>query len=194
MATQLPGSSASYITSQESVIVPEWTRVGNDQFTAIPLRDASTGGLAHLTYAGALEAARAAGAELPTHDDIVALSNAARSAGFELDPVILPNGQLTSEGFKPGDPAMVSLRWAQIHDAAVQAQLDRRGWDGKSPVSNAGKHWIAGAPPGRAYLMGWRRRDGTFIQSGTSTGQGPHDDQHHDYATTTILVKRGLFA
>ena len=184
-----------YITSAENVVVPAWTSIGADQFSVEPLRDA-TGGLAHLTYRGALAAAAAAGAELPTHDDIVALANAAKASGFELNPVILPgaSAELMAEGAKPGDSAMVTLRWAQIHDAAVQAQLDARGWDGTKPVANAGKHWMAGAPPGRAYLMGWRLPKGTFIQSGIASGQGPHDDGHHDYGTTTVFVKRGAVA
>lgn len=190
----MPRDTTPYVTAPENVVVPAWTALGSDQVLAEPLRDALTGGLAHLTYKGALAAAAANGAELLTHDDVVALSTAARAAGYELDPVILPTAALQAEGYRSGDPAMVTRRWAEIHDAAVQAQLDRRGWDGTKPVSNAGKHWIAGAPPGRAYLMGWRMPSGAFIQAGVASGLGPHDDGHHDYATTTVLVKRGAVA
>ena len=192
-----PTRVAPYVTAPEDIGDPvSWGPVGSDGTQVATLfRDKRTGGYAHVSYHGALAAAQALGATLPTREDLIALSDQARAAGNELVPVTLPGAslELMAEGARPGDPAMVTERWARVHDAAVQKQLEALRaagkWDGRQPVANAGKVWVAGAPPGRAYLMGWRRRDGTWIQEGTATGAGSHNDQHCDYAMLLTLKR-----
>lgn len=143
---------------------------------------------ARLTYAGALAAAELLGGRLPTRDEVRLL----HAVGLQLEPVTMP---ITGE-----------LAGSEKHDREVWFRLASQGWDGGRPVSGAGKHWIAGAPPGRAYLAGWwtsklerytpppgktgHRSGPGFVQDGATSGPGPHGDQHHDYGTTTILVRR----
>lgn len=205
-----------YQTRPEDVVAPTaWARVNGATMTTEPLRDRATGGYAHLSYQGALAAAEKYGARLPTREEVTALSDAARAAGLELDPVILPDPAMLRAAGAPLDrptsgiaeaaqktadvnriaqalrtARMTGRPWAEAHDARVRAQLMTRGWDGTKPVANAGKLWIAGAPPGRAYLMGWRGKDGVFIQQGATSGPGPHDAAHHDYGTLVVLVKK----
>lgn len=191
--------AAPYITAAADVLPPSWPSVE-------PLRDRKTGGYAHLTYRGALAAARANGAELLSGDDVTTLSDAARAIGFELAPVILPDAAtLKQAGIAANDTAAINAfrnanmggeAWARYHDEAVRAQLVARGWDGKTPIANAGKLWTAGAPTGRAYLKGWRV-GGKFIQAGPDrdkigVDKGPHDDGHHDYATLTVLKRSAV--
>jgi len=185
-----PGGPA-YRTAPEDIGEPVWGKLGSDKEVATLIPDRHTGGFVHASTASALAAAAKYGASLPTRDDMIALADQAKAAGLELDPVILPGAshELTSEGAKPGDPAMATERWVHVHDDLLRAQLTARNWDGKSPVANAGKVWIAGAPAGRGYLMGWRQKNGTWIQSGLSTGPGPHDDQHVDYSMLLTLVR-----
>lgn len=181
-------SASAYVTRPEDIVPPAaWARVGNSLLSVEPLRDRKTGGYAHLTYRGALEAAKALGSDvsLPTRDDMIALSDAARAAGTELEPVTLPAG-----------PDMASEAFVRTHDERVKAQLDALKWDGKTPTANIGKPWIAGAPAGRAFLMGWRKKDGSWIQSGldavTPGARGFHDDQHVDYAMIMIAKRPAL--
>lgn len=201
-------ASPGYITKPEDVVPPAaWAKVGTAELSSEPLRDRRTGGYARLTYAGALAAASALGAELPTRADLDALHEFAKGAGLELAPVLLPDAAMLREaGIDPENKAavnafrnanMASEAWARVHDQRVRAQLVTRGWDERRPVANAGKHWMAGAPQGRAYLRGWRSK-GKFIQTGPDpdkigTDKGPHDDGHHDYGTTTV-VKRSAVA
>jgi hypothetical protein len=84
---------------------------------------------------------------------------------------------------------MVTRTWAEVHDAHVRAQLAELGDDGQGLLVNLGKLWVAGAPLGRAWLYGWRD-DGHMIQPKPAPGsQGPHNDQHSDYATLTVCVR-----
>lgn len=158
------------------------------QITRLPLIDHSkrledgTLLFARLTYRSALEVAAMHGAQLPTRDQVYKLHN----VGLQLEPFTLP--------------ITMDLSGSERHDREVWRRLRSSGWDGGKPVSGAGKHWIAGAPSGRAYLAGWwtahleryttTRRGPGFIQEGSAFGRGPHDDQHHDYGTTTMLVRR----
>lgn len=138
---------------------------------------------ARLTYRDALAVAAIFGARLPT---------AAEMDQLHLESIVLAPCTL------PAGREMISLAYSEEHDAVVWAQLEQ--WDRHSPVAGAGKHWIAGAPAGRAYLMGWWvehverysqvRRGPGWIQVPSPPGSaGPHDDQHHDYGTTTLLVR-----
>jgi hypothetical protein len=77
------------------------------------------------------------------------------------------------------------------HDENVWAELLALGWyAGRGPVAGAGKHWIAGAPPGRSRLVGWDK-DGDG--PGQTLWQPPsvaHNRAHFDDGTTTLIVRR----
>lgn len=53
-------------------------------------------------------------------------------------------------------------------------------------VAGIGKHWVAGAALGAARICGWPRADGSLIQQGIADN---HNELHHDYATTTLVVR-----
>lgn len=137
---------------------------------------------ARLTYLGALRVAARLGASLPSRDEVYRL----HAVGLQVEPITMP--------------ITATLAGSEKHDRELWRRLRALGWHGGLPVSGAGKHWIAGAPAGRAYLAGWwtrrleafspSRRGPGWVQEGATSGKGPHDDQHHDYGTTTMLVRR----
>lgn len=188
-----------YITNPSSADCHAWKREGDWLWSIEPLQDLDTGLYAHLTYDGAKEAVDLLGGELPTHDDILELQR----TGFFIEPIMLPDhDMIQAAGVSPGSQQAIdqfrnenmgTIEWARIHDDRVRARLVSGRWDGFTRVLNAGKHWIAGAPRGRAYLMGWWTGKG-WIQSGASAlmpdNPGPHGSDHHDYATTTLAKKR----
>ncbi len=152
--------------------------------------------IARLTYDGAQEAARLLGGRVIDRSRLVTLRQISRV----LHPVILPDPKLmvipprdegeTNDHYQARIRVdMASLEWSEIHDSEVFRLLGE--WDQNEWISNIGKHWIDGAPKGRAYLMGWWNHDlGKFIQGGAPPGtQGPHESTHHDYATTTLLER-----
>lgn len=55
--------------------------------------------------------------------------------------------------------AETTLEARRISDEANRAAMLRLGWTPGRAVANFGKGWIAGAPPGRAWLMGWWVKD-----------------------------------
>jgi hypothetical protein len=186
--------AAQYITDPAVAVIPRFVRLGAIWITHHPVEDPGPG-LAHFTYAGALALAAANGARLPTRDEVLALHMAATAAGTELELVNLPDAELRAQGCVPGDPRMVTREWCDIHDAKVLTAMGpQSGSD--APVANAGKHWIEPAPERMAALCGWwvanvhafgsTRTGPGFVQSGEGF---PHDDQHSDYATTTMLVR-----
>lgn len=151
-----------------------WVRLPSGvEITARPLVD-ETGAAdwARLTYRDALAVAARLGGRLPTRDEVVESLGHARIHGRVLRPVTLSYG-----------PEMVTRDHAVEHDRQVFAQLA----GAPSFVGGIGKHWIAGAAPGKARICGWPRGgSGQLIQAGVSD---IHDDQHHDYATTTLVVR-----
>lgn len=185
-----------YLSDPASVVVPRAVPLGSVWITQHPLEDPQPGpGLAHLDYAQALEIAAANHARLPTTAEILALHEAAAAAGTEIEPVFLPDATLRAEGCVPGDPRMVTRPWCDRHDSAVLSAIAALGDRGDAPIANAGKHWRDGAPPDLAGLCGWwvpdlrlfssARSGAGFVQEG---GDWPHNRQHADYGTTTMLV------
>ena len=188
-----------YTTLPEALGIPAWVAFGEGlEITQSPLLDSSTG-LAHLTYRQALDVAIAQSARLPTHAEVRLLHDIASGAGTELEPVILPGAspELVKSGARPGDPAMVGWDWCAIHDSLVVPRIRQLiASHPDMPIANAGKHWIGPAPAGLAALCGWWVHDlhdfepqysgPGFIQEGSGC---PHNDQHSDYATTTVLVR-----
>ena len=216
-------SAPRYLTKPSDVAAPAtWAKVGSLAFAL--LTDSHTGGFAQLDYEGAQEQAKRVGARLATFDEIVAYSDAARAAGTEIPPFTLPDdGMLKAAGIVPSayptrkehdaavnayrDANMASEAWARYHDQAVQQKLKALGWDESKPAGNAGKWWEGGAPPGRSWLKGWRRKDGSWIQQGVSPAdvaaaaekgqpppQGPHNSKHFDYGTRTLVVRDAAVA
>jgi len=138
---------------------------------------------ARLDYAGALAWCALHGCNLPSAAEL----EAARVAGLTLRPVTLPIAS--------------TLQAADLHDVTVWAQLAAAGWAHGVPVSGAGKHWVRGAPAGRAWLMGWfvpkveaygsKTRTGPgWVQPAPAAGSlGAHTDSHVDYSSTTLVVR-----
>jgi hypothetical protein len=173
----------TYSTPPESAIVPPtgWARLGELQYTTLPLLDARTDLFARLSYRDALESARLLGARLPTVDELERIW----LEGFRITPCPLVKDEADLS-------RMRSIAYARKHDRCVWKQLDSQGWDQKLPVANAGKWWTAGAPAGRAWLYGWwyPQHDGsTLIVQNRPQGPGPHDDQYRDYGSLTYLVR-----
>lgn len=160
------------------------------EVTRVPLVDSGarlddgTKLFARLTYRDALAVAARLGARLIDRHELELV----RQVATRIEPYPLT-----------ADARMTSLEWSERHDIEVWRRVRAAGWTGGPPVLGAGKHWIAGAPAGRAHLMGWwtehlerygaRRGAGWVQQPSPVGGSGPHDDSHHDYATTTMLVR-----
>lgn len=170
-----------------------WAPLGTTglEVTRLPLLDTRTQLRARLDYRSAGPVLESFGARLPTRDELLVLLE----VGLHLPPVILPDSYL--RGLAPGRSddalraeAMASLEWARHHDERAQSFLDAASWDGDVPVWGWGKQWIAGAPPGRAWLCGWFL-DGHLIQSGIEApgSPGPHNDLHVDYSMCTYGVR-----
>lgn len=173
-----------------------WAAIGGGcEITRLPLRDTAhrleddTTLFARLTHRTAKAFAAANGYELPGRGHLIA----ARARGITIEPtVIVPHTQ--------------SLEGSMTHDRRVWAKLRAAHWDSAQPVTGAGKHHLAGAPKGRAYLMGWwterlewytppagepgHRAGPGWIQEGAVFGPGPHSDAIFGYATTSMLVRR----
>lgn len=188
------GRPVPYRSNINKVHLPPAVQLGAVWITHHPVEDPEVG-LAHLSYSDALALATLHNARLPTSAEILALHQAAAAAGTELAPMNLPDAALRAQGCVPGDARMVTREWCVRHDEAVQRAIAALGDTGNHPIANAGKHWRAGAPPNLAGLCGWwvkelkvwgtGRRGPGFVQAG---GGWPHDRQHSDYATTTMLV------
>lgn len=160
------------------------------EVTRVPLVDSGarlndgTKLFARLTYRDALAVAGRLGARLIDRHELELV----RQVATIIEPYPLT-----------ADARMTSLEWSERHDIEVWRRIRAAGWTGGLPVLGAGKHWIAGAPRGRAHLMGWwtehlerygaRRGAGWVQQPSPVGGAGPHDEHHHDYATTTMLVR-----
>lgn len=131
--------------------------------------------LARLNYDEALAFAELVGGQLISAEQLEHLRKTAR---WQLIPYL-------------GTPrAENEIQHSERHDGDVWRQLDVLSWDEKSAVMGAGKHWIAGAPPGRSRLMGWDK-DGpgpraVYWQPATVA----HNRQHFDDGTTTLIVRR----
>lgn len=175
-----------YRTSLDSVgVSPEgWVMLPNAGRVAMTMRPLLAIGngtpfYARLTYRDARAAAQRLGGRLPTRGEVVAAIAYARSQGHVLSPVTLSYG-----------PEMMSLAHAREHDARVAVQLTRASYsrprEAEPMVAGIGKHWVLGAAPGAARICGWPRADGSLIQQGIADN---HNELHHDYATTTLVVR-----
>lgn len=157
------------------------------EVTKLPLLDTSCATtFARPTYRAALDVARREGARLLTTEIVDAVS----AHGFYLDPVIVRENSTeradrAARGGKNPLERMASLEWARRHDAAIIAIL--RAWEGHSPVANAGKDWIEGAPTGRALNYGWDRDPRPEVIDLWQTLGTRHDDLHTDYSQTLRL-------
>lgn len=152
--------------------------------TAMALRDSRTGGYARLRYADAQAWAKAHGGSLLT----VSQQDQLSLVGIMLPPFTLPGSSpaLMAKGYQAGGPQMSSLEWAMEEDRLIDEALKKAGWDGQTIVNNAGKDWIADAPPGKAINSGWYNKSSKYgkIQP-PSTAHGP---DHTDYSQLTRVV------
>lgn len=174
------GGLKDYLTPPKEAELPgPWLAWEGGSITPLPLLDKRTGLYARLSYAGALEAAKRLGGRLPTWQEALKIWQ----KGARIKPV-----QLVFE--KYDQLRMKSLAYAVHHDKKVADQLEEMGWDGKKPVANVGKWWVAGAAPGHAWLYGWwENPKSDTARQGIPAGEGHHDDAHHDYGTLTYLVR-----
>ena len=85
--------------------------------------------------------------------------------------------------------AETELSHSELHDADVWRQIRALGWDGKQPVVGAGKHWVAGAPPGRSRLEGWDRDGAGPGLALWQPDMVAHNRLHFDDGTTTVLER-----
>lgn len=148
-----------------------WTLPSGRQIevTKLPLWDRENLVFARLTYELASQVAQREHARLlhvAEVDDIFA-------RGYRTAPVMLPP---TNE--------MMSLEWARRHDQRVLPQL--AGWNGKSPVANVGKDYIAGAPAGKQRYYGWFLAPGKPLQPDWVNA---HNSKYSDYSQLTRLAR-----
>jgi lysozyme family protein len=176
-----------------AVLSGRWVRVGNVEVTALPLVDtahSTPGGqplFARLNYTEALQVADRMGARLVSRETLEAMR---LQASTIFEPFTLP-----------ADDEMSSIERCTQHDVEMWRRLDALQDDEDELVLGIGKHLVSGAPPGRAYLMGWwtrylerstrTRRGAGWVQQGAAPGTaGPHSATGvRDYATTTILER-----
>lgn len=135
---------------------------------------------ARLNYDEAIAAAERFGGELITATDYQHLR---ASAVVVLHPYL-------------GTPrAENEIEHSIAHDDYVWDQLIALGWyAGRGAVCGAGKHWIAGAPPGRSRLVGWDKDGdgpGSVLWQPDSVA---HNRAHFDDGTTTLIKRRRLRA
>lgn len=178
-------NSTLYFTLPEDVVLtaPGWVEWEGMTISPLPVTDSKTGVFARLRYKDAATAAAKLGARMLTKDEIDLI----HKRGFEIKPALQTPG-----------PKMASLEWAKKHDARVHEQLEAMGWDGHTPVSNAGKNWLPGAPKGRAINYGWftappAQKGGPFLSADGfvmwQTPGGAHDENHTDYSQVLMVRK-----
>lgn len=144
-----------HFRSDPDVVVADpdgWAPLDDEwEYTAISLLDPTytlsdgvTPICAQLTYAGLRTAAARLGGEMLPPDAIELLHKLAmQGLAIELPAYT-------------GTPiAETSLQHRIVSDTANRASLRKMGWRPGVRVCNFGKWWVAGAPPGRAWLMGW---------------------------------------
>lgn len=162
----------------------------------VPLLDATeqledgTHICAQLTYADAERALARHGLVMLDPDDVGHLHRlAADGKAIELP------------AFTGTPTAEVSLAARKVSDTANRKSLTASGWMPGTPVANFGKGWVAGAPAGRAWLMGWwvpslaayspTRKGPGFIQPRPAPGsRGAHAAGDHADDGTNVWGKR----
>jgi hypothetical protein len=180
-------STDIYLTPAASAVVSShgWRQLPSGTWvTAIPLLDARTltpeAGpplFAHLDYEQLLIACDLLGATPLRPATVVELD----AHGLRLEPFTI-------------SPDSATRAACVRHDTAVW-ELLAKWWTGIPPVANAGKPWVAGAPPGRGRLMGWSRRPGaSSLRSDAYSEwlqplQVAHNRQHVDYSSLCTVER-----
>lgn len=171
-------SGGVYRTQASDTMPPRWVQWRGREWTLEPLRDRITGLYARLDYHEAGVAALLHGGRMLDARDYDELYQ----HGFKLEPITLV---ATAEDAQ----RMASLAFAQRHDQALDAQLQAGAWDQKTPLGNAGKTWLRGAPKGRAINYGWWKTAAGAAAKLIQTPGTRHDDRHVDYSQLTMLVR-----
>lgn len=148
------------------------------RITALPYLDADHPGmLARIGHGAKLPD----GARLPTAAELDAL----HALSHHIEPITYPTAEMCRAAGVPMSSAdlvnafrtanMRSFAWCERHDSEVWGALAT--WDGRTPVSNAGKHWTRGGG-----IYGWWRRGRRMIQ--TESFFHASEPTYTDYATT----------
>ena len=203
----------TFASKPESAVVNQWAKLGDVWVSSEPVLDQAAIGAGtgprycRFTYREALAAASLLGGRLPTSAEIDAI----RDTGVMLpcftqpDVDMIKMAGIAAPNWKDPDAValyqralqdllsarMASAEWCARHDAKVEAAKQAKRFDGTLPVMNAGKHYVGGAPAGRAWLKGWWSGK-AYIQHGpwSPTDAGPHSDiGSRDYGTTTMVVR-----
>lgn len=167
-----------------------WLDLGDGvSITRAPLLDRNTHGFARLGHGDAEAWCAAQGYRMPTAAELERLHRAAKY----IAPVTLPTvDMLRAAGVATNDQGaiqryrvehMQTRSWCEQHDEAVWERLTDEGWIDE-PVSNAGKHWIAGGA-----IYGWWQATGKPIQPVSYAHHA--EPRYTDYATT-VHVCRGF--
>lgn len=159
------------------------------EMTKVALWDDRAQTYARIDYGHALEWADGRGLLMST-----GLVDLVTKIGLYLDPIVIRETPAeTVERAQRGgtDPLerMATLEWARRHDARIAAGLGAKGWDGITPVANAGKDWVRGAAPGRALNYGWDQDPAPGRVHMIQTLGHRHDAGHVDYSQLTRIVR-----
>lgn len=153
---------------------------GHD-ITAEPLVDETTGLYARLTDEDARAVAASMGGRLLTLEEAKLLHEG--GVGHLLAPVML---------WRKGEP-IDTIEKATEHDAKLREQLVK-GWDGVTPLANAGKTWLHDAEPGTNHGW-WLPEKKRYVQNPSPSGldgnpstKPPHNESHTDYSQLTMVV------
>lgn len=187
-ATPSPASTSTIARTRPDAVVSRYgmgVLKSGKAFTLAPLWDADRNTWARTDYKTGKDALARLGLRYPTFEELDEIAN--RPDALILQPVGLV--QSTADSLK-----MATEEFWKRHDQAIADQLAKYpGALGSRPVVSIGKHWAAGAPPGRAWLHGFYIPKGTQPGGGYSKiiqnrGTTAHDDRHIDYSSTLIGV------
>ena len=155
----------------DDVCSPIFTLPSGKRVTTVPLVDKKWGLRARLVRTDAEAALKRLGLKLPSRETFLEIDK----VGFWIKPVTLSYGD-----------EMRTFGHASQHDLECWRRLAANGWDGRTVVWGFGKLHCAGAAPGNNRLIGWKKEDGTWYQSGTGDNHLGEADSLHDYGTLTM--------
>ena len=166
-----------------------WHRLASgDYITRLPVWDEAHGLFARPGW-GQMEAwLEARGMRLPTWQEMEELHR----VGLFVEPLTMPTmEQLEEAGIPQSTTAinafrsahMMSHAWCWEHDQEVWRRLLDAGWDGQTPVANAGKHWVQGG------IHGWWRGPEPAARKWQPFARAHRGEPDYgDYGTTSHAV------
>lgn len=195
-------TSETHRTVVDDAAIPaSWRRVDGFEISRALIDARRPHLLARFTLGDMHEVARAAGYSLPTRAQVY---RARETATHVLEPIALPTLELARRYGVPWNGAAIqalreremrSLAWSEYHDETLTARVEKAG---PGSVFGEGKHGIKRADGRVGDLAGWYtehleaytpdRKGAGYVQQGEGPNP-PHDGEHHDYASTVILVR-----